>query len=157
MILIVVGVLILFLVVTGSRIVKSDGPNEEWDGPCFAFAILLICLAIAIIIASNLAYEISREKALDFQLEIYLEENEQIEEKTYQVVQKFMEYEQETFEGLTKESSMTLIQLYPDLRSSELIQSLVLIYQENTQQIKALRTRKAELVTYKFWLYFNLF
>ena len=133
-----------------SSLYKND--SEFYWGWATGFYFLLLCALIAVL---TLGIIVSGEKALDKKIEIYIEENEKIEEKTYDLVIAYLGHESDLYESITKESSITLIQLYPELKSNELIKNQLSIYLTNTEQIKQLKSEKANLTTEKFWLYFG--
>ena len=66
-----------------------------------------------------------------------------------------MEHEKKTLSEFKSESSITLVNLYPDLKSNELVQQQLNIYVENNNKIKELKNNKLEYQLSKWWLYFG--
>jgi len=90
------------------------------------------------------------------QIEMYEEENARIEEQLNFVVSQYMEYESGVVNKIAdKESPVTLISLYPDLKSDKLVQSQIDVYIANNDKIKELKTALTKESEYKFWLYFG--
>lgn len=52
-----------------------------------------------------------------------------------------------------KESLITLVQLYPDLKSNDLVKKQMDIYVNNNKKIKKLKTKKLNISKTKWWLY----
>lgn len=89
-------------------------------------------------------------------LEMYEEENIKIESKIKNVVNTYIDYEQETYNNLVKDYDLeTLLVVYPDLNSNELVRSEIEVYVENNNQIKDLKEQKILRPTFRWWLYFG--
>lgn len=67
-----------------------------------------------------------------------------------------MKHEQDTFTELKTDTSyITLVTLYPELKSDELIKSEINLYEKNNKKIIALKEQKIDKTIYKWWLYFG--
>ena len=127
----------------------------------FGFFTLMACVC-GFLIASSLiaiwknAIKIASEPAIDAKIVMYQEENKKIEQDIDRIVQEYLEHEQDTFSGLKPEdSSITLITLFPELKSDSLVQKQLEIYTKNNAQIKDLKEEKINLSTTKWILYFG--
>ena len=109
----------------------------------------VICIFIATCI------KFSETKVVNEKIKMYMEENAKIEERIDTVVKEYMEYEGETFSELKGDSSITLVSLYPDLKSDELVKTQIATYQANNEKIKELKEIKINAKLYKWWLYFG--
>lgn len=128
--------------------------NNEW----FYWAlntIGAIITSIALIATLILAVDCSSEKAINNQIQIYQEENAAIESTVAEIVNDYQSYEQETFKAFTPEKIMVAVNLYPELKSNELVVKQLEIHAENNEKIKELKSKKASITTYKWWLYFG--
>jgi len=67
-------------------------------------------------------------------LQWYEEQNSKIEEQIDVVVKQYMEYESDTYAMTAPESSITLVSLYPELKSDELVKRQITVYQENNRK-----------------------
>lgn len=114
-----------------------------------------VILAVALISASVCSVEVSSEIATDKKIAIYQEENQNIETTVATVVKNYQDYEQQTFKELSPQEITIAISLYPELKSNELVVKQLDIYAQNNAEIKKLKTDKANLITYKWWLYFG--
>lgn len=151
MIFVIMGILIAIMVgllVWGHFSEYSDAPA------ILAFlvgGVLVICAVTAIYI--GVCY--SERVILDDKIELYRTENEKIEQQMSALVSEYMEYEAGTFENLKGEDAVTLINLYPDLKSSELVAKQLEIYVSNNDKIKKLECDKLQIRIYAFWLFFG--
>ena len=95
-------------------------------------------------------------RVIDEKIELYQMQNENIENKVANVVKEYMKHENETFKELkTNESYMTLVTLYPELKSDELIKEEIKLYEENNKKILNLKEQKINESIYRWWLYFG--
>ena len=69
-------------------------------------------------------------KVIDEKIKLYEKQNKEIETKVETVVKQYMEHENKTLTELkTKESYITLVTLYPDLKSDGLINQEINLYE----------------------------
>lgn len=86
---------------------------------------------------------------------MYQEENAKIESDMKDLVSNYMSYEKDTLSTFKSDSSMTLISLYPELKSDTLVQRQLDIYVENNKKIKELKEKNVYKSTMAWWLYFG--
>lgn len=87
---------------------------------------------------------------------MYQEENAIIEERVSSTVAKYMEYEKDIiYEVTPSDDAMTLISLYPELSSDELIKEEINVYVSNNNKIRELKDTELNKSIYKFLLYFG--
>ena len=87
---------------------------------------------------------------------MYQEENAIIEERVSSTVAKYMEYEKDIiYEIAPSDDAMTLISLYPELSSDELIKEEINVYVSNNNKIRELKDKELNKSIYKFLLYFG--
>ena len=152
MILVILGICILMLIISSIIDVKSYDFKEV----CLVFLILsgfgvLMCLVIAI----SLGIKVSKLSVINEQIEMYQKENTKIEQQVANVVSQYQEYETKTFTAVTPEDSMTLVSLFPELKSDKLVQKQIDVYVENNKKIKSLKERQINGKVVKWWLYFG--
>lgn len=113
----------------------------------------LACIVGIIILLVNLfigAHVIPNKIAM------YQEENAIIEERVSSTVAKYMEYEKDIiYEIAPSDDAMTLISLYPELSSDELIKEEINVYVSNNNKIRELKDKELNKSIYKFLLYFG--
>jgi hypothetical protein len=123
-----------------------------WDG----FIELIIVSAIIF----N-ASQICQLKISDKKIEMYEEENNNIQNSVSQIVESYKNYEQNTYSESLKSIDtnntdiIVLTQLYPELKSNEMVNKQIDIYQENNNKIKGLKEEKINNEIAKWWLYFG--
>lgn len=88
-------------------------------------------------------------------IEMYQSENKQIEEKINKTVSEYMKFENQTYKELKGTDGMTLITVYPDLKSNELVKEQIKTYTKNNDKIKKLKNDQLDRKTYKYLLYFG--
>lgn len=122
----------------------------EWIN---AFTIIFIALAVLFCLLGIPGTIDSRYT--DQKIQMYQEENEKIEEDVGVIITQYMKHENETFNMSKIKSSTVLIQMYPELKSNELVSKQIDIYNENNKKIKKLKLEKIKNQKAKFYLYFG--
>ena len=92
---------------------------------------------------------------IDQKIQAYEEENAAIEKDIDYIVAQYMEHENKTFDMSKVESSTVLVQMYPELKSDELVSNQIDIYNSNNKKIKKLKLQKIKNQKAKFYLYFG--
>lgn len=141
-------VLAIICIVVYARLSKKY--DVEWIN---AFTIIFIALAVLFCFLGIPGTIDSRYT--DQKIQMYQEENEKIEEDINVIITQYMEHENETFDMSKIESSTVLIQMYPELKSNELVSKQIDIYNENNKKIKKLKLEKIKNQKAKFYLYFG--
>ena len=103
---------------------------DEGISDCVAALILaigtiaeLLLVLIVIIMVFIYPYNVNEK------IKMYEEENIKIEEKVKETVKVYMNYEQDTYNNLVKDTDLTtLLIAYPDLNSNELVKSEIDLY-----------------------------
>lgn len=124
--------------------------DVEWIN---AFTIIFIALAVLFCLLGIPGTIDSRYT--DQKIQMYQEENEKIEEDVSVIITQYMKHENETFNMSKIKSSTVLIQMYPELKSNELVSKQIDIYNENNKKIKKLKLEKIKNQKAKFYLYFG--
>ena len=145
-ILVIVGLIIL-------GFVKDDG--DVWCGVgvgLFLSSFVVVGLLIAVLIG---VHNINTDKRIDAKIQLYTEENARIELMVTDAVETYLEHEYNIYDSLQGENIQTLLVAYPEINSNELVQKQIEIFVENNNQIKKLREKKADLISWKFLVYFG--
>lgn len=147
---------ILFLVLRTKYPSTSSTDFDTHDfftGMSWVSGIAAIGFVIAICCLST---QIATESTIDNKIEMYQEENTNIEQDIDKIVKEYMEHEYNTFADLkTEESSITLVTLFPELKSDNLVQQQLEIYVANNAKIKKLKEEKIDITKIKWILYFG--
>lgn len=97
----------------------------------------------------------------DKKIVMYEEENKNIQTQIAEIVKNYQDYEKNTYTESLKNIELSntdvvvLAQLYPDLKSNEMVNKQIEIYQENNKKIKELKEQKINKEISKWWLYFG--
>lgn len=150
MILVILGVSIPLLVI-GALLLNTN--YEDVGGPITLISI--ISLIVSIIATIYLGVTVKNNDVIDDKIAMYQEENTKIEEQIAIVVSDYMEHESKVFDNTKVSSPIILAQLYPELKSDELVKSQIDIYVANNEKIKDLKLQKINDSVYRWWLYFG--
>lgn len=110
---------------------------------------------ISLIVTIFLIIDVSDLSVIDDKIKMYQEENTRIEEQIAVTVEQYQDYETEIFTEVKPESSITLVALYPDLKSDTLVQTQLEVYSENNKKIKELKEDDIDGSVKRWWLYFG--
>ena len=124
------------------------------------FAVVMLASGIFIFLIGALGVAWNSSSALDTKylkdkIAMYEEENTSIEKDIDAIVANYMEHESITYDKSEVESSTVLVQMYPDLKSNELVQSQMKIYNDNNKKIKSLKTKLIESNKARWLIYFG--
>ena len=115
----------------------------------------LVCFCVLFVIAIFLGFSMSNGRVMDEKITMYQEENNKIEKQLDTLVSNYMNYESNTYEKFKSESSVTLVSMYPELKSDKLVEEQISVYEENNKKIRELKEDKINLKVKKWWLYFG--
>lgn len=161
--LIVLFIIFLLMIIIGSLLFKWA--DYDHDGlTVFAIGgIILGCIAEFIVVCCIIGcvFGISQLKMADRKIEMYQEENNNIQNQVAEIVKNYQDYEQNTYTESLKNIDISntdvvvLSQLYPDIKSNEMVSKQIQIYQDNNNKIKEIKEEKLNNEICKWWLYFG--
>lgn len=132
--------------------------NFDNDAVYFTFNIIGTILLISVLVAYiGVGSVYSTKMIADDKIALYEEENAKIEQQIVSIVENYKEYESDTFEKFKGDitDAVTLISLFPELKSDSLVASQIKIYVANNQQIKELKADRLQYKVMAWWLYFG--
>ena len=145
-VLIIVSIIISILV-----LLFTDYPE---DNPLTWLTSIIVC--ISLFFGTICIVEVVGERTIDKKIQMYQEENSQIEQKVKETVRTYMNYEEKTYKELIETADLTTVIIkYPELNSNELIKIEIDLYIQNNKKIKELKEDKINIDIYKWWLYFG--
>lgn len=112
-------------------------------------------LIVSIIVTIIIGIEYSGHMTIDERIELYRQENANIESQMSVIVSEYMGFETETLEKFKNENSTTLVSLYPELKSNTLVTKQLELYIQNNQVIKSLECERLKYRIYAWWLFFG--
>lgn len=151
-----IGIIVLaFLIVCIVFCSISYNNGDEcfgWGAGIGFSAVIFVCVGIALIFGAE---ALVTSKTIDAKIEMYTEENAKIELIVTETVEKYLEHEYKIYESLQGEDIQTLLVVYPEINSNELVKHQIEMFIENNNNIKKLRNEKINLATWKFLMYFG--
>lgn len=136
---------------------KSFKARDDFFAPVFVIA--LCSVLVFFILGVNiydLAKTIASESVIDHKIEMYQEENTKIEQEVDNLVKEYIDHEHDTFAELKEEkNAITLVTLFPELKSDSLVKQQIEIYVKNNTKIKKLKEEKIDISLAKWKLYFG--
>lgn len=153
MILVILAMGIL-MIICGIYLYCKLEPDE--DSIAIVFQIIGAVVIIFSVIACISLFKCVLDRVgIDKKIAMYEEENAKIEQQIVDVVKQYQEYETGIFKDVAPEGAMTLVTLYPELKSDALVQSQIEVYIENNKAIKELKSMTVNASFYRWWLYFG--
>lgn len=152
--IIVFIVMCLAITALGLWLINKLGYDFEFIG--FVVTIAGGFLSIVCIIATVvLTMCVSDLTVIDEKISMYEKENTAIENQIAETVTQYMIYENEVFSKVAPENAVTMVALYPELKSDTLVQKQIEVYFSNAEQIKSLKEQKISGSVCRWWLYFG--
>lgn len=139
--------LIIFVAV-GVLLFIGTGDTDDLTYPAVPIAIILFFIGVNAVTLVN-------ARDVDERIAMYEEQNAKIEAQVSEAVETYMAHENKVFDKAKADSSITLVSLYPELKSDTLMQELTSTYTENNKKICELKEEKITAKRAKFWLYFG--
>lgn len=147
-------VILVIMMVATYLISKKASPYDNTLRDVIMVFIGIIMLVVVIVTLFTVG-DLVELSVIDEKIAMYESENVSIESKMNDLVKNYMQYENDTLKSFASESSITLITLYPDLKSDQLIQKQLETYINNNETIKLLKLQKINNIKAKWWLYFG--
>ena len=152
MILLIFGICIL-MVIGGFILDRKTGVDSDI---CYGISgIGTIVGFIALVGFIIVGVDVKSLSVIDDRITMYEEENTRIEQQVADIVEQYQKYETDIFMEVAPESAMTIVSLYPELKSDSLVQAQIEVYTENNKTIKDLRDQQIKGNVYRWWLYFG--
>ena len=152
MILLIFGICILMVV--GGIIL--DRKTKVDSDICFGISgIGMVVGFFALVGLIVVGVNVKSLSVIDDRIAMYEEENARIEQQIADVVEQYQKYETDIFREVAPESAVTMVSLYPELKSDSLVQAQIEVYTENNKTIRDLRDKQIKGNVYRWWLYFG--
>lgn len=150
--IIVLSIIFIVIVIVGACLL--DSYNYETLGGV-SLTVGIIGLVVSLVSLVVLTGEVVNASSIDDRIAMYETENAKIESQIVEVVKQYQQYEKEIFAEVTPDSAMTLVSLYPELKSDALVVKQIEVYIGNNEKIKSLKEEKIVVSVKKWWLYFG--
>ena len=153
LVLLAVGLLIAYIGLELHKECDYDSIGDIASAPIFVVGVLTAIGSFIVTIVLLLG--VIDDATIDEKIAMYYEENAKIEAQVDDIVERYMEYESETFEISPDDSSLVIASLYPELKSNTLVESQIEVYVENNEKIKELKEGQIGASARRWWLYFG--
>lgn len=118
--------------------------------------IFIVALVIALCIGLfSLVPQYKQLNYIDTKIEYLTEENAKIDEDIKIIISSYQDHEKEFYQEFENVSASTLITLYPEIKSNELVNKQIEIYFENQKEIKELELKKIDGGVIRWWMNFG--
>lgn len=160
MFILILGLAVISMVtciIISSKTTPKEYLEFSVHGLFFVFAWIFGVIAFAMVVTiCCLTSKVATASTIDDKIAMYQEENAIIEQDIDRIIEEYLKYEQDTFTDLkTEASSITLVTLFPELKSDTLVQQQLEIYVDNNVKIKSLKEERIDIVKIKWILYFG--
>lgn len=147
LILFIIGIIVFGLVIHKTR---SDILFVAGEIGTISCSLLAIGIGITLIVG---ICKISTVGRYDYTIAMYEEENKQLEDKIDIVVEEYLKHEGETYDKSIPAD--TLIVIYPELASNQIVSQYIEILNSNKAEIKQLKQEQINISVWKFLVYFG--
>lgn len=144
----VVVAIIMFII--ASVCYDFDEAGEVIGAVCIFCAVVTLGVALF-----GITPEYKRLNYIDTKIEYLTEQNAQIDDEIKLIISSYQDHELEFYKEFENVSSTTLVTLYPELKSNELVNKQLDIYFANQQEIKELELKKIEGGVVRWWMNFG--
>ena len=141
----------IFIALFGLSIIfiKDNDLRALCGGICFVITVIEI---IAMLIVGGKLVE---GQTIQDKITMHEAENAEIDSQICEIVEGYKTYEKETFENISNKSANVLVELYPDLKSNELVQKQMENYMDNKNKVVSLQEDLINQRPLRWWLYFG--
>lgn len=151
--IIVIFIALIVMVVISYKILDNGNHNDLVEGLWVFSVIGLVFCTIALIL---LLTSIPESNTIDDKIAMYEQENKSIETSISKVVESYKDYEKDLFTDIKPDTYIAVAtQVYPELKSNELVKQQIKLYTDNNKKIKELKEEKLNYRVTKWWLYFG--
>lgn len=151
MILIILGIA-LAMFITGAVLFDKCDNDIVVCGLTITGGVVGVGAAIVAIVMLCCAIDGS---VIDEKISLYEETNSQIETHINNIVADYKSYENDTYEKFDGSNGTEIVNLYPELKTNELIKEQMEVYYNNQKSILSLKSQKISLKPIRWWLYFG--
>ena len=148
MITLVLLIVVAICIALTSYEIKTDWTGSDAIGISIFFSYLIgFILLISVLTYAYDYYKIGT--LADQKIQLYTEQNKDIENKVGLVVDKYLKHEKDTYTTLKPKTKITLASTYPELQSNKLVQQQIQLYNENNKKITNCKLQKIKSQFYR--------
>lgn len=128
---------------------------KDTDLSAMCSAICSVLTVIGIVVMLIVGGKLVAGQTIQDKITMYEAENAEIDSQICEIVEGYKSYEKETFENISNKSANVLVELYPDLKSNELVSKQMEIYMDNKNKVVSLQEDLINQRPLRWWLYFG--
>jgi hypothetical protein len=148
MLTLILLIVIAICIILTSYAIKTDRTDSDFmEVLIFLSGLVGLILLIAVLLCTYEYYETIT--LADQRIQLYAEQNKDIENKVGLVVDKYLQHEKDTYGTLKPKTKITLASIYPELQSNKLVQQQIQLYNENNKKITNCKLQKIESQFYR--------
>ena len=150
--------LIVLLLVSIGIIVLGWVAYDSWDmdlGSMFITAFGIFGVIAVVITYIALSIDLTTINVIPDKIAILQEQNTKIEAQIDVIAEQYMDYESETYKGMTPDNAELFAVLYPQLASNETVKKQMELYINNNKAITDYKLEMCNASVYRWWLYFG--
>lgn len=146
-------IIAILLTIWGCKRIKKLNQNQS--PVMFILSVISLLIISSCIIIAGVKY--SNSLIINDKIDLYVTENNKIENQVENAVISYENYEKGTLEKFDFSDNMEIIfARYPELKTDNLIVEQISLYKENNQKIKELKEERLSYKLYGWWLFFNI-
>lgn len=164
--LIVLFFIFLLMIFIGLFLIKKSDLKYDKGADLIGIGTITIFIAgvFELIVVGYIVFcstNVSNIPIMDSKIAMYEQENNNIQSSISEIVENYMNYESGTYANSVEKidlkdlDMMMATQIYPELKTNELIMRQIDIYTANNDKIKQLKEQKLNNQVSKWWLYFG--
>ena len=143
LILVIIGLIILF--VSNHFYNKTDSYHCDYYEGWGIVGGITACICGLVLFILICVYSFNKP-TISNKIEMYEEENKKVETQLVESVNMWLTHQEKTFESISSiDGVTTYLVKYPELKGDSLVDELMETYQNNSKEIKQLKSRKINL------------
>ena len=142
---------VIFLILAALAIIFIKDYEISAVSGAIGFVLAFIGIISMLVVGGNLV----AGQTIQDKITMYETENAEIDSQICEIVEGYKSYEKETFENISNKSANVLVELYPDLKSNELVSKQMEIYMDNKNKVVSLQEDLINQRPLRWWLYFG--
>mgnify|MGYP006343689265 CR=1 FL=1 len=148
MVTLILLIVVAICIALTSYAIKTDcTESDAINGLIFLSGLVGFILLIAVLVCTYEYYETIT--LVDQRIQLYAEQNKDIENKVGLVVDKYLEHEKNTYATLKPKTKITLASTYPELQSNKIVQQQIQLYNKNNKKIINCKLQKINSQFYR--------
>ena len=148
MLTLILLIVIAMCVILISCAIKTDCIESDAIGALiFLSGLIGFILLIGVLVCTYNYYKTTT--LADQKIQLYTEQNKDIEDKVAVVVDKYLAHEKDTYTELKPKTKITLASTYPELQSNKLVQQQMKLYNENNKKLTNCKLQKIKAKFYR--------